>query len=65
MFRMKGFVFVKQVNWQTKPSNSFSARLKQKAQTCEFGDATTVDEQIRGQVISKCLSHELRRKLLQ
>ena len=22
MFHMKGFVFVKQVNWQTKPSNS-------------------------------------------
>ena len=40
-------------------------RLRQKTQTCEFGDAATVDEQIRDQVISKCLSHELRRKLLQ
>ena len=43
----------------------FVTRLRQKAQTCEFGDAATVDEQIRDQVISKCLSHELRRKLLQ
>ena len=41
----------------------FVTRLRQKAQTCEFGDAATVDEQIRDQVISKCLSHELRRKL--
>lgn len=43
----------------------FVTRLRQKTQTCEFGDAATVDEQIRDQVISKCLSHELRRKLLQ
>ncbi|KAL9967182.1 hypothetical protein ACROYT_G025359 [Oculina patagonica] len=43
----------------------FVARLRQKAQTCEFGDGAAVDEQIRDQVISKCLSHELRRKLLQ
>ena len=43
----------------------FVTRLGQKAQTCEFGDAATVDEQIRDQVISNCLSHELRRKLLQ
>ena len=43
----------------------FVTRLRQKAQTCEFRDAATVDEQIRDQVISKCLSHELRRKLLQ
>ena len=42
----------------------FVTRLRQKAQTCEFRDAATVDEQIRDQVISKCLSHELRRKLL-
>ncbi|XP_078374413.1 uncharacterized protein LOC144657954 [Oculina patagonica] len=43
----------------------FVTRLRQKAQTCEFGDGAAVDEQIRDQVISKCLSHELRRKLLQ
>ena len=43
----------------------FVTRLKQTAQTCEFGDAATVDEQIRDQGISKCLLHQLRRKLLQ
>ena len=43
----------------------FVTRLRQKTQTREFGDAATVDEQIRDQVISKCLSHELRRKFLQ
>ena len=43
----------------------FVTRLRQKTQTREFGDAATVDEQIRDQVISKCLSHELRRKLFQ
>ncbi|KAL9984370.1 hypothetical protein ACROYT_G006656 [Oculina patagonica] len=43
----------------------FVTRSRQKAQTCKFGDAAAVDEQIRDQVITKCLSHELRRKLLQ
>ena len=43
----------------------FVTRLRQKAKTCEFGDANTVEEQIRDQVINKCLSHELRRRLLQ
>ena len=42
----------------------FATRLRQKAQTCEFGDAATVNEQIRDQVTSNCLSHEPRRKLL-
>ena len=36
-------------------------RLRQKAQSCEFEDAAAVDEQIRDQVISKCLSHNIRR----
>ena len=39
-------------------------RLRQKAKTCEFGDANAVEEQIRDQVLNKCLSHELRLKLL-
>ena len=38
---------------------------REKARTCEFGDANAVEEQIRDQVINKCLSHELRRKLRQ
>ena len=43
----------------------FATRLRPKAQPCESGDAAAVDEQIRDQVISKCLSHNLRRKLLE
>lgn len=43
----------------------FVTRLRQKAQSCEFGDAAAVDEQIRDQVISKCLSHNIRRNRLQ
>ena len=43
----------------------FVTRLRQKAKACEFEDAGAVEEQIRDQVINKCLSHELRRKLLQ
>jgi len=43
----------------------FVTRLRQKARTCEFRDVNAVEEQIRDQVINKCLSHERRRKLLQ
>ena len=39
----------------------FVTRLRQKAQSCEFGDAAAaVDEQNRDQVISKCLSYNIR-----
>ena len=53
---------------ETKQSASetveqYITRLRQKAHTCEFGD--TCEEQIRDQVISGCLSHNLRLKLLQ
>ena len=41
----------------------FITRLRIKAETCELG--LTVEEQIRDQVIDKCLSHHLRRKLLE
>ena len=41
-----------------------ASRLRQKAQPREFEDAAAVDEQIRDQVTSKCLSHNLRRKVL-
>ena len=50
------------------PSESveqFVTQVRQKAQSCEFGDVAAVDEQIRDQVISKCLSHNIRRKLLE
>ena len=43
--------------------DQYVTRLRQRAEYCEFG--TNVDEQIRDQVIEKCLSHALRRKLLE
>ena len=43
----------------------FVTRLRQKTQSCEFGDASAVEERIRDQVISKCLSHNIRRELLE
>ena len=41
----------------------YVTRLRQKAHTCDFGDSC--EEQIRDQVISGCVSHNLRLKLLQ
>ena len=43
----------------------YIVRLRQKAETCEFGDANAVNIQIRDQIIEKCRKHELRRKLLE
>lgn len=43
----------------------FVIKLRQKSETCEFGDVNAVNEQIRDQVIDKCVSHSLRRKLLE
>ena len=40
----------------------YVTRLRMKAETCEF---TNDDEQIRDQVVEKCASHHLRRKLLE
>ena len=53
---------------ETKQSMSetieqYVTRLRQKAHTCDFGDSC--EEQIRDQVISGCVSHNLRLKLLQ
>lgn len=41
--------------------DQFVTRLREKADCCEFGE--TADENIRDQVIEKCLSNCLRRKL--
>ena len=43
--------------------DEFVCRLRQGAATCEFGDF--VHERIRDQIISKCYSHDVRRKLLE
>lgn len=42
--------------------DQYITRLRQKAESCSFDN---VDEQIRDQVIEKCNSHALRRKLLE
>nr|XP_022310912.1 uncharacterized protein LOC111116221 [Crassostrea virginica] len=47
---------------QTESVDQFVTRLKQKAEHCNFDNA---DEQIRDQVIEKCRSSHLRRKLLE
>ena len=57
-------IFSETIQLAIETVEQFVTILRQKA-TCEFGEATVVDEQIRVQVISKCLSHKLRRKLLQ
>ena len=44
--------------------DQFIVRLRMKADTCDFKDANAIEEQIREQVIEKCLSNQLRRKLL-
>lgn len=41
----------------------FITRLRERAEYCNFGGGT--DEMIRDQVIEKCISHRLRRKLLE
>ena len=43
--------------------DQFITRLRERAEYCEFGDAK--DENIRDQVIEKCISSRLRRKLLE
>ena len=47
----------------TESVDQFMTRLREKAEYCEFGDAK--DENIRDQVIEKCMSSRLRRKLLE
>ena len=47
----------------TETVDQFVTRLKTKAESCDFGDKK--EEQIRDQVIEKCSSHRLRRKLLE
>lgn len=40
-------------------------RLRQRAETCEFGNCDTIDERIRNQIIDKCVRHNLRPNLLE
>ena len=43
----------------------YITRLRQRAETCEFGNRNAIDERIRDQVVDKCLNHSLGRKLLE
>ena len=43
--------------------SQFVTRLRQVVKDCDYGDQA--DNQIRDQVIQRCKSHELRRKLLE
>ncbi|XP_062609444.1 uncharacterized protein K02A2.6-like [Saccostrea cucullata] len=43
----------------------YITRLRQRAETCEFGNRDAIDERIRDQIIDKCVRHNLRRKLLE
>jgi len=47
----------------TETVDQYITRLRLKADHCEFG--VNLNEQLRDQVIEKCLSHHLRRKLLE
>ena len=43
--------------------DQYAVRLRRKAQQCDYGDQ--MEAQIRDQIVSKCRSNELRRKLLE
>jgi transposase InsO family protein len=60
-FERHQFRQMKQENGETV--EQFVTRLKDKANTCEFGDHQ--NEHIRDQVIDKCKSHNLRKKFLE
>lgn len=51
------------VQLPTESIDQYVTRLRQKADYCQFGD--NIDENIRDQVIEKCLSNRLRTKLLE
>jgi hypothetical protein len=58
--------FKGQCSYLMKRLNStYITRLRQRAETCEFGDRNAIDERIRDQVVDKFLNHSLRRKLLE
>lgn len=54
------------VQGESETINQLAVRLKQKAQQCEQCDyGNQLEAQIRDQMISKCRSKELRRKILE
>lgn len=59
---MRRHIFRQAVQEQGESVDSFVSKLKQLAVTCDFGDHK--DDFIRDQVIDKCTSTALRRRLL-
>jgi hypothetical protein len=58
-------LFRRTVQFPNETIEQYITRLRQRAETCEFGNRNAIDEQIRDQVVDKCLNHSLRRKLLE
>lgn len=58
-------IFRSMAQLPTETIEQYITRLRQRADTCDFGDQNAIDERIRDQIIDKCLSHHLRRKLLE
>ena len=48
---------------ESETIDQFAERLRRKAQQCDYGDQ--MEAQIQDQIVSKCRSNELRRKLLE
>ena len=59
----KRHLFREIVQGEDETIDQFVVRLKRKAQQCDYGDQ--MEAQIRDQIISKCRSNELRRKVLE
>ena len=51
------------VQGESETIDQFAERLRQKAQQCDYGDQ--MEAQTQDQIVSKCRSNELRRKLLE
>ncbi|XP_061195212.1 uncharacterized protein K02A2.6-like [Saccostrea echinata] len=58
-------VFRSMAQLEHETIEQYITRLRQRAETCEFGNRDAIDERIRDQIIDKCVRHNLRRKLLE
>ncbi|CAC5397235.1 unnamed protein product [Mytilus coruscus] len=58
-------IFRSMIQSSSETIEQYITRLRQRADSCDFGNQNAIDERIRDQIIDKCLSHHLRRKLLE
>ena len=61
----EGSLFRRTVQLPNETIEQYITRLRQRAETCEFGDRNAIDERIRDQVVDKCLNHSPRQKPLE